>query len=453
MNYSDFMNVASFEPAGAATELVAQLKEAIAEINSKRPLPTEVLERLQTDIMYDRVHSSAVTEGNRLSKRETIVVLTAGLVEAGKRRDVLEVENLAKAILEVDNALTNGVPLDEGFIRHLHAILLDGLDDTAGRFRLEDVIISGAKVRPPIINDVPDLVRSVLAVPELRSDDPSPIQVASWLHWAFTRIHPFRDGNGRIARLLQDYVLLKSKYVPAPLQPEDRELGYYAALEAADLGDTRPILELVAKNTLRMADRYLSIVRDEDAKHNWAKRITRVATEKVNQAAYRRFLNVQRASNILKSEFTSLASEIEIPNLKISIRDYGNLEFEKYQEIKNKGSAKRTWLFGVDLQIDETSLRYRFWYGTHHSRPWDEALRLPSDVVLLVSQEESDYFHLLDDLKEDRVSVREIVPDGGHFWRRRFDPISGRDEWDQGLTGSQITQNFFEEVFAKLGLI
>lgn len=58
---------------------------------------------------------------------------------------------------------------------------------------------------------------------------------------------PFVDGNGRVARLVQDYVLLKNNYVPASVQPEDRERNYYEALEGADLGDGEDFLEIVAK--------------------------------------------------------------------------------------------------------------------------------------------------------------------------------------------------------------
>jgi hypothetical protein len=81
------LNVSLFEPTGASLDLINAVTEAVGRINAERPLPSEVTKKLQTEILYDRVHSSAVTEGNRLSKRETIVVLTTGVVEAGSRRD------------------------------------------------------------------------------------------------------------------------------------------------------------------------------------------------------------------------------------------------------------------------------------------------------------------------------------------------------------------------------
>jgi len=75
-------------------------------------------------------------------------------------------------------------------------------------------------------------------------------------------------------------------------------------------------------------------------------------------------------------------------------------------------------------------------------------------VVLLVSGEEGEnYYRLLDDLEEERVSLREIVPDGTHFQRRRYNPVTERQEWDDDLSAGRIARDFFQEVFGKLGLV
>ena len=453
----DLTDAAAFEPLGASSDIIAQVLEVTAEIDSRRPLSPSVLERLQTDILYDRVHSSAVTEGNRLSRRETIIVLSTGVVEAGTRRDRLEVRNLAKAILETEEALHNGVRLDPRFLRHLHGILLADIDDrAAGQFRSENVAISGAKVQPPAFPDVPDLLKAVLDADSVNGEHLNPLQRAAWLHWAVSRIHPFRDGNGRLARLLQDYVLLQANLVPAPLKSEDREGAYYAALEAADLGDGRPLLELVAKNTLWMADRYLAIIRQQEADHDWIDQITEAATENVSQSEHRRFLAVQRASNLLKNEFFNLADALtqRIPGLRVSLRDYGSLDFDKFQEIEGHGRAQRTWFFGLEFRIGDTVLRYIFWFGCHHASANDVSDALPSKVVMLVSaEEEQNYYRLLDELEEDRVTLREIVPDGNRFWRRRFDPVQERHEWDTDVEPGKVARDFIEEVLRKLGLL
>ncbi len=281
-------------------------------------------------------------------------MLSSGVIEGGARRDVIEVHNLAAAIAEMEEALRHGTPMTAGLLRHLHKWLLAGLDDSnAGRYRSEDVAISGAKVRPPAHHDVPILIQRVFDAASESNSSVHPVQRSAWVHWAISRIHPFTDGNGRAARLVQDFALLERKYVPGPLQAEDREGGYYAALEAADLGDGRPLVELVAKNVLRMADRYLSIIRDDEATATWINQITKAATEKVRQSDHRRFLAIQRALNLVKGEFQQTAEDLSgrIPDLRVSFRDYGALDFDKFTELESGGTAPRTWLFGVEFRI------------------------------------------------------------------------------------------------------
>jgi hypothetical protein len=164
----------------------------------------------------------------------------------------------------------------------------------------------------------------------------------------------------------------------------------------------------------------------------------------------------QRSSNILKSEFSSIVSDLDnrIAGLSVRMRDFGSLEYDKYQEIESYGRTKKSWFFGVEFRIQQTTLRYIFWYGSHHAKPYDIARDVPSKTVILFSTEEEDnYYHTLDDLKEDRVSLREIIPNGTTFWARRFNPVEGKDVWDVDLSAGEIARSFFQEALSKLGLI
>jgi Fic family protein len=412
--------------------------------------------KLQTEILHDRVHSSAVTEGNRLSRRETIVVLTSGLVEAGAKRDELEVRNLAEAILLLEEALEQSQDLTVHFLRQLHAtVMRDFPNCEPGSFRGEDVVISGAKVNPPSHMDVPAFVEAVLnANGKLEGHA---LQRAAWLHWAIARIHPFKDGNGRISRLLQDYVLLAERCVPSALTSADREGQYYEALEQADFGEGNDLLEIVAANTLRMADRYLAIINDFKEKHSFLANIVAAVNENVKATDHRRFLAVQRASNLLKAEVFELAKglDAEIPSLSIRSRDFGSLEFDQFKEIENWGSSKKTWFIGLEFKIENTMLRYIIWYGSHKIQPSDSFTEseLPSKVVLLVSHEEERQYYKTLDESEDRVSLRELVPNGSSFWRRRFNPVEKVDEWDRDLQSGIIVRELFSEILGKLGLV
>ena len=69
---------------------------------------------------------------------------------------------------------------------------------------------------------------------------------AAWLHHAFTRIHPFQDGNGRVARALASLIFIKHEYFPLVVNRDDRE-KYIAALEAADAGELADLVRLIAQ--------------------------------------------------------------------------------------------------------------------------------------------------------------------------------------------------------------
>ena len=69
---------------------------------------------------------------------------------------------------------------------------------------------------------------------------------AAWLHHRFTQIHPFQDGNGRVARAIASLVLVKDGLFPLVVKRDDRA-SYLDALEAADNGDLKPLIDLIAK--------------------------------------------------------------------------------------------------------------------------------------------------------------------------------------------------------------
>jgi prophage maintenance system killer protein len=76
--------------------------------------------------------------------------------------------------------------------------------------------------------------------------DVSPEVLAAWLHHRFTQIHPFQDGNGRVARALGTLIFLKAGLFPLVIRDTDRT-RYISALESSDEGDLKPLVELFAQ--------------------------------------------------------------------------------------------------------------------------------------------------------------------------------------------------------------
>jgi hypothetical protein len=80
---------------------------------------------------------------------------------------------------------------------------------------------------------------------QIRRNVSSEVQ-AAWLHHRFTQIHPFQDGNGRVARAIASLVLVKDGLFPLVVTRDDKP-AYLDALEAADQGDLKPLINMIAR--------------------------------------------------------------------------------------------------------------------------------------------------------------------------------------------------------------
>lgn len=209
------------------------------------------------EIWIEDTHHSSALEGNPLSRGQVERLLREGQA-SGSLSSSLEIEGYGRAARWVyqtaaDYPAEGGVPLT--VIRQVHQLLvepawsLDSPKDGSrpGGWRREGVTITGSKVQtaPPIAIDgmVQDWV------------DASPIDGAfgehvlshiAHMHAWFERIHPFADGNGRVGRLLMNFMLMQRGYPPAVVLHTSRR-RYLSALELADRGNTKPLTELIAR--------------------------------------------------------------------------------------------------------------------------------------------------------------------------------------------------------------
>lgn len=154
--------------------------------------------------------------------------------------------------------------LSTSYIKELHAALLRSQDTTeaidAQGHHIDIPLIKGAwKAQPnyPERDGVvytycsPEQVASemdrmvTMHLEHIRMGVPSEVQ-AAWLHHRFTQIHPFQDGNGRVARAIASLVLVKDGLFPLVVTRDDKPV-YLKALEAADGGSLKPLVDLFAK--------------------------------------------------------------------------------------------------------------------------------------------------------------------------------------------------------------
>lgn len=230
-------------------------------LDSKRPIPKETLNSLKENYVLEWTYNSNAIEGNTLTLIETKVVLEGITVGGKSMREHLEAINHKEAILFLEDLVKEDNELSEFDIKTIHSLVLKGIDNSnAGKYRTENVIISGATHKPPESILVPEQMEQLI----LRYNDwitqYHPLVIAALLHGEFVKIHPFIDGNGRTARLLMNFEAIKNGYPPIIIKNEIRP-RYYEALDKAHItGDYTDFIKLVVEAEERSLDLYLKVI-------------------------------------------------------------------------------------------------------------------------------------------------------------------------------------------------
>jgi Fic family protein len=219
-----------FQGIDYSFDVIDEQKKAIDLL---RPLTKNQYNTLRNNLIVEWTYNSNAIEGNTLTLSETKVVLE-GITIGGKSVvEHLEAINHRDAILFLESIVDRQEEITEWNIRNLHQIILKDIDNSnAGKYRMENVLISGAKHIPPDYLMVPVQMQKLVYEDNKEWTHYHPVVRAALLHGEFVKIHPFIDGNGRTARLLLNLVLISNGYPPIVIKKESR-LAYYKALDTA----------------------------------------------------------------------------------------------------------------------------------------------------------------------------------------------------------------------------
>jgi len=235
------------------------------KLDNHRPLPPDAVKRLRDAMEIEYTYNSNAIEGNTLSLRETQLVIREGLTIGGKSLiEHLEAKNHPKAIEYVEG-LTNR-SLEESNILKVHEMIFSGILENAGNYRNAQVYIEGSDYMPPPAFEVPTLVKELLEWLTTNPEELRPIETAAVFHYKLVSLHPFDDGNGRVARLLMNLLLLKNGYPFTVIKNVDRR-RYYDTLRKADHNDLKPFVNFIARCVEQSLDLYLSAIQPSDEKN------------------------------------------------------------------------------------------------------------------------------------------------------------------------------------------
>lgn len=232
-------------------KIISRIDANKERIDTYHPMQEPLLSELRAYYRVGLTWSSNALEGNSLTESETKVVLEDGLTVAGKPlREYYEATGHAKAYDAMWTMLNAVKPLTEADIRLLHGLFYSQVDEaTAGSYRLQRVFISGSKFTPPAPEKVPGEMAGFVRWLEEAEKALHPVELAAQAHKRFVFIHPFIDGNGRVARLLMNLCLLRHGYTLAIVPPVLR-VEYIQLLEKAHTDDA-PFVEFIADRVLK----------------------------------------------------------------------------------------------------------------------------------------------------------------------------------------------------------
>ncbi len=262
------------------------IKDAIElkkELDSLRPISTSDEQRIMQKFRLDWNYHSSNIEGNTLTYGETKALILFGTTAQGKPlKDHFEITGHNEVINWILEIIKDKRPLTENFIRQLHEILLKEPYEV-------DAITPDGKPTKKLIKvgaykETPNHVKTqtgeifYFATPEEtpakmkelldwyrkaeNKNDVEPILLAAEFHYRFIRIHPFDDGNGRLARILMNFILMNHGYPPIIIKTEDK-VNYFIALQQADAGILESFFKYIIVNLIHSLEIMISGAKGE----------------------------------------------------------------------------------------------------------------------------------------------------------------------------------------------
>lgn len=228
--------------------LAPSQKQAIEKIKQNyrkhiQKLTKSDIEKLDENISENFTYNTNAIEGSKLTLADVRSVFEGATPSGKPLQDIYGAKNMREAYAYIKKMKN----LSQKEILDLHKIAMrDILAVEFGKYRSVQVYI-GAHVPPPP-DRVPQLMKELFAWYKIAGKKLHPFELACKLHAKFENIHPFRDGNGRVGRLIMNYILLKKGYPLLDIKFENRP-EYYEALALFESGreNAKPLIDYAFK--------------------------------------------------------------------------------------------------------------------------------------------------------------------------------------------------------------
>jgi len=223
-------------------EKLQALKEIFKKWYGKHS--TDEIKKYEEDFIVRFTYNSNAIEGNRLSLRETSMILTENIIPAGVTpNDYNEAIN-SKDCYEFIKEYTG--EFNQKFLLKVHQLLTKNTNcKIVGSYRNRIVRLSGSDWIPPAHEKIKEEIRKIFQWYYSAKKNLHPVELGAILHNKLVRLHPFSDVNGRTSRVVINWILMKNKYPLFYIELRDK-ISYYKAIEEGDIGNDARIVHYIA---------------------------------------------------------------------------------------------------------------------------------------------------------------------------------------------------------------
>lgn len=320
--------------------------EAAEEMIQHAPLLPLWEKKFQEEAVVRAVYHGTHLEGNKLQVDEARDVLL-GKEVVGRLRDIQEIINYRKVLELIDEEAKKKIEkITEMLIKKIHRVIVDKIlsSEYSGEYRQKQVVIRDSYTgeitfRPPAAIEVPFLMREFIYwLNQTTNEQLHPVLKAGIAHHELVRIHPFIDGNGRVARVLATLILFLGGYDIRRFfsleEYYDRDAAsYYKNLQKATNGDLTSWLEYFTYGTAyefeKIKDRVLKLSRDVKLKEKFGGQIF-LTERQIKIIEY-----LQEVGYLQNQQFSNLFPDLSEDTVLRDLKDLMNKGL-----IKKVGSTK-----------------------------------------------------------------------------------------------------------------
>lgn len=337
-------------------ENLNSIEKVIDDLNARRDkgLSKDLLVKLKKQLLISQVYHSNAIEGNNLSLRETELILNGMVINERPLKDEIEARSLANATDYLYKLIDGREPLTKRTVLELHGLIMKDIPNiNSGQFRKEEVKIKGSEHTPPHFNDVDLHIDELFQWMNRNSHKYHPLIMGAVIHHWMTWVHPFSDGNGRVARLFLNFYFLQKGYPEVIIKITDRD-RYYNSLIDGDNGDVIQLVELLADNIRESINIYEELINEDERQKAWLKEYKNISEPLYEKAKSKHSFQYEVWKNQISVFKTLLTENINgisdfLPQLDINIKEFEILSFNQYLDILEDRKVTNTWYLSLRI--------------------------------------------------------------------------------------------------------